>query len=645
MQFEPALPASASRPWQWAAYAAIALATIVAYHNTLSVPELLDDPVALSENATLRTLWPPWAPFAPPADSGFGGRPFVNFTFAANYAVGGTDLRGYHVVNGAIHLGAALALFGLVRRTLAGAAAASGPSVAPLRDHATVLALSIALVWSVHPALTMAVTYLSQRTESLMGLCYLITLYAFARGSSAGAWRGWYAVSVATCAAGMATKEGMVTAPVMVLLYDRTFGSGSFGAALRQRPRYYAALAGTWLLLAALLTTGLHQRQVGFGLGVESWRYALTECRAVLHYLRLGVWPHPLVFDHGRVYLGLAAALPYLVAVLVLLALTVLALRRRPMWGFVATWFFVTLAPTSSVVPIAQQPIAENRLYVPIIAVVVAGMFALHAVAGRRLLVAAAAVIALAFTALAERRNAAYGSEIALWADTVRKRPDNPRAYDNLGQALHRAGRPQEAIPHYERALQLNPGSHSTHGLLGDTLVQLYQLEAAAQHYRRAIELKPDHAIYYNNLGALFARAGQRELAAEFWARTVQLAPNLGGAHANLGGVYFELGRFADAVPQFEQAIARGHDSPALRQQTGAALLQLGRPGEAVGHFERAAQASPNDADARSNFGLALAQAGRPADAATQFEAALRLNPNHTVARNLLAQLRGKPAP
>ena len=94
----------------------------------------------------------------------------------------------------------------------------------------------------------------------------------------------------------MATKEVMVTAPVIVLLYDRTFVGGSFAEAWRRRRGFYLALAGTWLLLAWLVAgNGGRAGTAGFGAGVPWWAYALTQFRAVAHYLRLSFWPHPLV--------------------------------------------------------------------------------------------------------------------------------------------------------------------------------------------------------------------------------------------------------------------------------------------------------------------------------------------------------------
>ena len=192
------------------------------------------------------------------------GRPVLNLSLALNYAVSGCDVRGYHVTNLAIHLAAALLLFGIVRRTLPRFRGCGGGQQLARLQLATPLALAIALLWAVHPLQTESVTYIVQRAESLMGLFYLLTLYCFLRGAGSARAIFWYAGSVLACLLGMATKEVMVSAPLVVLLYDRTFLAGSFREAWRRRWAYYLALAATWLLLAWLVAqTGLLPRFYG----------------------------------------------------------------------------------------------------------------------------------------------------------------------------------------------------------------------------------------------------------------------------------------------------------------------------------------------------------------------------------------------
>jgi hypothetical protein len=336
----------------------ILAAVFAAYFNSFAGPFVYDDLPSITDNRTIRQLWPMGPALTPPAGGlAVSGRPIVNYYLAINYAISGQEVWSYHAVNLGIQVLAALALFGVVRRTL-GRVLAGGHA----RDPA-LLALAASLLWALHPLQTESVTYIIQRAESLMGFFYLFTLYCFVRGWEAGAdsaaRRLWYALSISACLLGMATKEVMVTAPLIVLLYDRIFLAGSFREALRQRCRIYLCLAGTWLLLAYLMAgTGGRGGTVGFSASVSWEDYALSQLQAVAHYLRLAVWPRPLVIDYGLVTerpppakLALAASILALLA-----AATACALWRCPKLAFLGLCFFLILAPSSSVVPIVTEP-------------------------------------------------------------------------------------------------------------------------------------------------------------------------------------------------------------------------------------------------------------------------------------------------
>jgi len=346
----------------------IVLAGVAAYHNSFSGALVFDDHHSILENRTIRELWPPWALWSPPKQALVGGRPLANFTFALNYAASGLNVWSYHALNLAIHLLAAFTLLGVVRRTLL-----QPVLLRRFGGAATELALAVAVLWTVHPLQTQVVDYVSQRTEALMGLCYLLTLYGLIRGTeiksdSVSCGRGalipqseacavraprphpdptpqrWLAFSFAACLFGLASKEVIVTAPLMVFLYDRTFIAGTFREAWRQRGRFHLALMATWIVLPFFMF-GAENRGVGYGLGVSWLDYAVTECKVVVLYLQLALWPHPLVFDYGSHLVHQAAeVVPYALVLGPLLAGTLAALRWRPVLGFAGGWVFVILA-------------------------------------------------------------------------------------------------------------------------------------------------------------------------------------------------------------------------------------------------------------------------------------------------------------
>src|SRR4051812_1173027 len=195
------------RPAPWFAALLIVGAALLAYANTFSVPFIFDDHEAIVTNPTIRHLGTAW--FPPAGSSSAAGRPVANFTFALNYALGDTRVAGYHAINLLIHLAAGLALFGLVRRTL------KLPAVAARwAPDADAIALVTALLWTAHPLLTEAVTYIAPRTESLVGLWYLLMFYCLVRAATAES-RVWLAGGFLACLLGMLTKEVMAAAPLL----------------------------------------------------------------------------------------------------------------------------------------------------------------------------------------------------------------------------------------------------------------------------------------------------------------------------------------------------------------------------------------------------------------------------------------------
>lgn len=585
------------------------LAGLLAYHNSLAGPFVFDDKPAILHNPTIRQLWPLSVPLAPPADgSSVTGRPVVNLSFALNYACGGEAVRGYHGVNLALHLLAGLLVFATLRRTL------TLPSCAqPLRAPADAIAGVAALLWLVHPVQTESVTAIVQRTESLAGVFYLATLYASLRLATAAQGRGrWAVLGVACCALGMATKETAVTAPVLVLLYDRTFLSGSFAAALRLRGRYYLGLAATWLLLAALLLHGGGTRGVaaGLGLGVGAWDYALTQTRAVWIYLRLLCWPHPLVFDYGTAVVGSWREVWWQAPLCLVWGLgTLWALWRRPRLGFASAGFLLLLAPSSSVVPLVSQTMAEHRLYLPSALLLAAFVIALARWGGNRAL-GAAALAAPMLMVLTVQRNTVYQSELGLWTDTVAHAPDNPRARVNLAETLLLADRPAEAL----------------------------------EHAQAAVLLHPRDAEALTNLGIALALTGRPIEAIDACAESVRLRPDFARGRSNYAVVLAQQHRLTEAVAQFTAALQlekEGPDACALRLNLGKALLQAGRPAEALPYFDQVLAFTPNAVDALYVRGLALRALGRTVDAQTDFAAVLRLQPDHPGARRALGQSAG----
>jgi tetratricopeptide (TPR) repeat protein len=356
------------------------------------------------------------------------------------------------------------------------------------------------------------VTYISQRAESLMGLFYLLTIYGFIRSVTAESRNCWLILSVAACFCGMATKQVMVTAPVLVLLYDRAFVSGSFRSALANRRWYFTSLSATWLWLGFLMRhLSLAEVGAGFQAGV-SWRtYTLTELHVVTDYLRLALWPHSLVFDYGtEIYVTDPLAVgSYALIIIAFLAGVVITWRRSPMAGFLGAWFFLILAPTSTIVPIAEQPMAESRMYLPLAAVVVF-VTLLSYEPGRRRAFIFLGIVVIGLGALTVRRNHVYHSEVSIWQDTLVKRPYSARGHCQLGMALAKTpGQLPAAIAQFEEAVRLSPRFVDARNNLAVHYAETGRLDAAIEQIEIAARLDPSSIGIRQNLEKMKSRRKQ----------------------------------------------------------------------------------------------------------------------------------------
>jgi protein O-mannosyl-transferase len=578
----------------------IALLATAAYVNSFVGPFLFDGILGIAQNPVFRELWPPWAPMTGTA------RPFADWSFAVNYALGGINTWGYHAVNLAIHTAAALALFGIVRRTLLSARLAARFAAA-----AWGLALAVAILWLLHPLQTQSVTYIYQRYESLMGLFILLTLYGFIRAQDASHPNRWYVVSVVCCLLAMTSKEVAAVAPLLVLWYDRAMVASSWREIIHRRRGYYAGLIGAWVILA-----GLMLRQAGkfaeAGVlvvpNVTPWQYAVTQPGVIAHYLRLCFWPVGLCIDYGWPVADTldAIILPTLLIV-ALLALTAWAIFRWPEWSFLGAWFFLILAPTSSVFPIRDLAF-EHRMYLPLAAVVVGVVIGGHLVGqwlvggGRisRSAWQAASVsllifIAVAFGVLTFERNAQYRDDLSIWEDTVAKAPGNGRAHNNLGGALTDRHRLDEAIVHLHRALEITPNFVEAHNNLGNALRGKGSNAEAIIHLRRATELSPQMAECHYNLANALVKPDQfDEMVAEY-GKALEIRPDYAEAHSNLGAALVGRGRLDEAIVHFQQALELKPDYVDARHNLDIVRSQLETTHKALAERRELLRARPDD--------------------------------------------------
>ena len=565
-------PVAFGRPARISSRVVVAAATVLAYLTSFGGVFIFDDQLLWDEEAALQR----------PADLLGKPRPIGMLTFAVNYHLHGFSDDGFHAINLLIHILAALALFGIARRTL------QSDRLSPrLNAGALLLATVIALLWAVHPLHTQSVTYIIQRFESLMGLFYLLTLYCFIRATGVGGRAGreggsmgaqpmrflWWMGSVVSCALGMGSKEVMITAPLMVLWYDRVFVAASWKELLSRRWIYYLALASIaavvlWPMISLViknLTPQLLQGESGSAAidpssslvavkGLTPLSYLYSQPGVILHYLKLSFWPVGLCLDYGWPVADTwrDILLPGAIIATFLLA-TLWSIWRKPALGFLGGWFFIILAPTSTIIPVRDLAF-EHRMYLPLAAVVAFAVLALYEgisrlgwsdelstlrPAGVATALSAIAAIALGIVTLV--RNLDYHSEIGMWSDVAAKRPHSRRGHYNLGASLVKSDQLKSGRDAYLEALRIEPDYAMTHQQLGSVYRQLGNLGKAIEHLHRALQLDPALATAHYELATALLESGEIEQAVYYYRRTLQLDPNHLDAQRHLAVALEEL--------------------------------------------------------------------------------------------------------
>lgn len=619
---------------RWAP-AILVVAVMLAYLSSFGGVFVFDDAQAIVENPTLRAGWRlDQILFLPGAEAGtVGGRPVANLTFALNYAISGIEPWSYHAINLVIHLLAVLTAFAVLRRLLG-----SSRMDATLRVYATGLAFVCALVWGLHPLQTESVTYVVQRVESLTGLLYLLTLYGYIRSVETPRSRAWQVFTVVVCLLGMATKEVMVSAPLFLLLLDRALYAPTWREVWRQRGRFHFGLMSTWLLLAVLVAgTAGRGGSAGFGVEISPWIYLLTQAEAVVHYVRLAFWPAPLVFDYGSSTVSAFSQVwwQFLTLTVGLLA-TLWAVVRKPLLALPGAWFFLILAPSSSVVPIATQTMAEHRMYLPLLALVVVAALALHRWVGPKAL-PMLGMVAVGCGWLTAQRNLDYHDEGRLWTQTAKHRPQNFRAHTTLGVICAARGEFAESVSHYEAALRLAPDSAPTHLNLSDALLKLGRVDPAVFHGSEAVRLEPDNMnARINFANALVAAKRVPEAVAQY---EVALArePEAEDIHINLGLALLQQGDAARAVRHFTLAIRLNPDRAATWFSLAQAELKAGNREGAQRAAAESLRRQPDDVETLFLLGNLAASADDLITGIRHFRKAVTLSPGFVAARNNLA--------
>ncbi len=487
-----------------------------------------------------------------------GYRPVLMATFAMNYSLGGLDVFGYHLINFLIHALSAILIYFITLFFLR----RSGDEGEEKPGRNQMAALFAALIFAVHPVQTESVTYITGRSSSLTALFFLGSFWAYLQYGLTKRVRHLFLSSFSYVFA-LLVKETAITLPVLLILFN------SFFPLQRTWKRRLFSIIPHLLLSVIYLAMRIYF----FG----SLQYTsrpirplydqlLTQLRAWVHYLGTLVVPLNLNVDYdfpvSHSFLEPQVILS--VFILALVAVIIWKISKSiPAVGFFALWFTVTLLPTSSVIPL-EDVITDRWLYLPsvgyavIIALVGEKIFRAKVKTGSRagklVFFFLCALMVELYGVATLLRNFTWTTDWTLWEDAAAKSPNKSRPYIGLGWALTNAGRIEEAIGQFKKAIQLDPRDGRAYLNLGYIYFLQGKLEEATQAFKKAMTLSPNLLPEcHNNLGVAYLRQGRIQEAIKEFQNALEIRPLYSNPYFNLAEIYDKQGDVDGAISCLEK--------------------------------------------------------------------------------------------
>jgi protein O-mannosyl-transferase len=476
-------------------------------------------------------------------------QPLVTLSHMLDCQLYGLDPAGHHATNAVIHAANAVVLF----LALESMTAAAWPSA------------WVAALFALHPLQVEAVAWISSRKDVLSALFGFLAVWAYGAYARQGG-IARYLLTALLLAASLMSKPMLVTLPALLVLLDY-WPLGRLRD-VRDVPRMIVEKLPLLLLSAGSIAVTLAVQARAWSVStVPVLPLGERVTNATMSYVRyLGkvLWPSPLslLYPHPNLPGGTPwTAWQLATAAVILVVVSALVLRSGRDYAIVGwLWYVVGILPVSGLVPSGFEAMADRFMYVPIVGLLVivawggtelgASGTRARAAVGALAVVVAVAAGARAFVQLGNWRDS-----ITLYESSLRAAPDPPVLHYNLANALHAAGRDEEAIRNYRDAVRIDPTYSEAFNNLGVVLQAEGRLDEATALHREALRLKPGNAQAHNNLGRALELRGRLEDAVREYAEAVRLNPDYVLAHHNLGRVLQARGRIDEAVAQYREAL------------------------------------------------------------------------------------------
>ncbi|MEA3361376.1 MAG: tetratricopeptide repeat protein [Thermodesulfobacteriota bacterium] len=614
----------------------ISLLTIIIYSNTLHSPFVFDDIPNITENPPIRLTDINLASLKNAALGRTSKRPIPNLSFAINFYMERYNVRGYHIVNIVIHTinGILVYLLALAVFTqLKG-----NPKETSLQIN--LMSLFASLIFVAHPINTQSVTYIVQRMNSMAVMFYLLSFFLYIRARLSNIkWRKWALFSgvIISGILALGSKQIAATLPFIIILYEWYFFQDMKASWLKKNIPYLMIPIIVLAVLALIYMGENPINRILAGYGSRDFTLierVLTQFRIIIFYISLLILPLPSrlnLIHHISTSQSLINPITTLISLLIIVVLITLSVywaRKKRLISFAILWFFINLAIESSF--IGLEMIFEHRLYLPMVgfSLMVSYIIFNYLVNRRRLTIGVCVVIIMLLGYGAYVRNRTWRDGITLWSDVVAKNPLSYRGYNNLGRALVRHGRLQEAISQYAISLRVKPDYIKAHNNLGNAFMRQGFTEKAIDEYLEALKIKPDYEKAHNNLGLALASQGRLKEAIDEYSEAIRIRYNYADAHNNFGIALARQGRLNEAMKQLYEALRIKPGYGDAHYNLGITLSRMDRFKEAEDNFFEVLKINPNDAEAHYYMGNALKKQGKLNKTISHYYKALKLKPD-----------------
>ena len=505
--------------------------------------------------------------------SNLSNRPIIFYTLHLNHSLGGFNVFGFHVVNLTVHIITCLLIFLFAKEILS---INRFLKTSDQSKNKLNIPLISALLFAVHPMNTQVITYITGRTTSIAVCFYMASFLFFIKGVRQNLpWKIlFYALSIVFLIMGYGSKMIILTVPVMFIIYylfftplKSIFFKRFFESIFIRIIIQTIVITSPFILIfisSHLNILSFFRMDFGFLqklfdpiqiklMHIDSMAkdnlsmtiYLLTEFKVIVfYYIKMIFFPFNQNIDpdfpvaHGITDAGVALSLG--VIVLCLFA-GIYFYKKNRLIAFGIFWFFITLLPTSSILPLRDM-ITEHRLYLPLAGFILTIPLCLNQFIIRykkssfkqlAYFILPVFLLIIVFSVLTVKRNFVWKNEKSLWSDAAEKSPRLPRPLNNLAEAYDKEGLAYDNKKNYKKAIEF---------------------------LKKAIAISPTGYKYYNNLGKIYGRLGEFELATKNLKLALKYNPDYPFAHYNFGKVYELRGMLDNAIEEYSTAFKQTKD-------------------------------------------------------------------------------------